>query len=256
MKIKSYKKDKNCMYEITFENKEKLKLHEDLILKYELLLKKEIKDYDIENLLKENIKYELYSKTIKFLAIKMRCKKEIQKKFKEYDVDALDYVIDRLYKEGYLNDLEYVKAYINDQINLKCVGPYKIKNELVQLGFDDDLIDLYLYSFDDSVWVLKAKKLALKIAKTNHSKSNSMLGIKITNDLMSKGFSKEIIIKVLNDISFSDDNEILIKEMNKLYNKYKNKLSDSEIKFFLINKLLSKGYNRDQIEKNFDFVIK
>lgn len=41
MNIESYKKVKNSFYEISLEGGEKLLLHEDLILKHELLIKKE-----------------------------------------------------------------------------------------------------------------------------------------------------------------------------------------------------------------------
>ena len=46
MQISKYKKLKNNIYEVTLENDEKIKLYEDVILKEELLLKKEIDDIE------------------------------------------------------------------------------------------------------------------------------------------------------------------------------------------------------------------
>ena len=49
MKIKKFTKLKNGMYNITLENFE-FKIHEDLILKYNLLLTKEVTEEDITKL--------------------------------------------------------------------------------------------------------------------------------------------------------------------------------------------------------------
>ena len=44
MKIINYKKKKTNIYEITLSNSEKISLYDDVILKYDLLLKKELND--------------------------------------------------------------------------------------------------------------------------------------------------------------------------------------------------------------------
>ena len=55
MKIKNFKKKKDGFYQITLENTLTITIHEDLILKYELLLKKEISLEDMASLEKGRI---------------------------------------------------------------------------------------------------------------------------------------------------------------------------------------------------------
>ena len=64
MKIKNFKKKKDGFYQITLENTLTITIHEDLILKYELLLKKEISLEDMASLEKENQIYMGYAKLL------------------------------------------------------------------------------------------------------------------------------------------------------------------------------------------------
>ena len=67
MKIVKFSKAKNGMYLLSLEDGNKIKIHEDLILKYELLLSKEIDEDLIEKINLENQTYEIYSVALKYL---------------------------------------------------------------------------------------------------------------------------------------------------------------------------------------------
>lgn len=256
MKIKNYKKLRNGQYEVCLENDEKVLLYEDAILDAELLRKKEVSQEELNKIISLNEKYEVYIKSVKYLNTKMRSEKEIRNKFKDYSKDALDYAICRLQKEGYLNNQIYINAYINDQINLKNIGPNKIRKELIQLGFEESEFQELVDNINEEVWLVKIRKIIDKTIKSNHSKSNSSLAIKITNDLLNKGFSSYLIADELNKIKFNDDSSLLEKEFNKLYKKYKEKYSKEELKFQLKNKLYQKGYDKEKINNLIDINFK
>ncbi len=249
MKVQSYKKLKNGQYEVYFENKEKVLLYEDAILDAEILRKKDITIEELNKIISLNEKYEVYIKSIKYLNTKMRSEKEIRTKFKDYSKEALDYAINRLKKEGYLNNKTFIQAYVNDQINLKIVGPNKIKKDLSSLGFSEQEFQEIIASVDEEIWLLKLRKLIDKIVKSNHNKSNANLAIKITNDLMNKGFPSYMISKEISTIKFKDDTLLLEKEFNKIYKKYKDKYSKEELKYQLTNKLYQKGFDKEKINK-------
>lgn len=256
MKIKNYKKLRNGQYEVCFENDAKVLLYEDAILDAELLRKKKVSEEELNKIISLNEKYEVYIKSIKYLNAKMRSEKEIRVKFKDYSNDAINYAIDRLRKEGYLNDISYIKAYINDQTNLKNIGPNKIKKELSVLGFKTEQFQTIIDEIDNEVWILKIRKLIDKYIKSNHNKSNASLVIKITNDLLNKGFQSYSISDELNKIKFNDDKELLEKEFNKLYKKYISKYPKEELKCQLINKLYQKGFDREKINNIINKIIK
>ena len=67
MKIINYKKKKTNIYEITLSNSEKISLYDDVILKYDLLLKKELNDKLKMKIYEENSYLESYYKALKYL---------------------------------------------------------------------------------------------------------------------------------------------------------------------------------------------
>lgn len=242
MKIVKIKHKKNNIYELTFENNENICLYDDIILKYELLLKKEIDNKKLTEIIKENSKIESYNIAIKYLNTKLRTKKEIVKKLKNYDNESISYVIDRLSNEGYLNDLLYIKSYINDQINLKMIGPIKILNDLKKLGFNNNDILEYLDSLSFDIWYQKINKYVRKKIDANHNLSALILKQKIIQDLISKGFKTDIINDVISNYSFVDNKDIYEREYEKLKMKLSKKYSDNELEYRLKAAMIKKGF--------------
>ena len=72
MEIVKYTKKGNGNYQITLDIGKKYNLNEDLILKYNLLYKKEIDENILQELLNENNKYDIYNKCVKYIAVRLR----------------------------------------------------------------------------------------------------------------------------------------------------------------------------------------
>lgn len=242
MKIVCYKKKKNNLYEITLSNNEKISLYDDVILKYELLLKKEIDDYLFKEICLYNEKIEGYNIALKYLNSKLRTEKEIRKKLNNYSQDTIDYIVNRLKNDGYLNDLLYIKSYINDEINLKLSGPNKILNDLKKLGFKEDDILNYLNTFDKEIWFNKINKYTLKKINSNHNLSGIILKQKLFTDLYNKGFNREDINLIIDNIEFIDNSLIKEKEYNKLKNKLSKKYSGEELEYYIKMHMYKKGF--------------
>lgn len=245
MKILCYKNKKGNIYEITLSNKEKITLYDDVILKYNLLITKEIKDNELNNILKDNDKIKAYLLAIKYIRVKLRTEDEIKKKLKDYDKDTINYVINRLNKEKYLNNDVYIKAYINDSINLKFEGPNKILYDLKKIKFKEDEINNYLLKVDNDIWINKIRKYIKKKIETNKSLSKIFLEKKIKEDLFNKGFYKEDIDNTLNEFTIEEDKSIYEKEYTKLKNKLSKKYSNEELEYRIKISLYKKGFNQN-----------
>jgi len=242
MKITNYKKKKTNLYEVTLSNNEKLLLYDDVILKYELLLKKEINEKELDEIIEFNSYLESYNKALKFIITKLRTEKEIRTKLNVFSKDAINYTITRLKKEGYLNSELYIKSYINDEVNLKLIGPSKILFNLKKLGFKDEEVLNYLNEFDNDVWLNKIHKYISKKINSNHNLSGNMLKQKIIQDLHIKGFYNNQINSIINEFEFNDNTELKEKEYNKLKNKLSKKYSGEELEYRIKIGLIKKGY--------------
>jgi len=242
MLINSYKKKKNNIYEITLSNNEVYSLYDDVILKYELLLKKEINNLELKKILDDNKLQEGYYIALKYINIKLRTEQEIRKKLIDFNSEVKNYVVDRLKKEGYINNELYIKSYINDEINFKLIGPNKIIFDLKKLGFIDDEINNYLETLDNNIWINKIDKFINKKINSNHNLSGMLLKQKIMTELTNRGFEKDTINLVIENYEFNDDDNIKEKEYNKLKNKLSRKYSGEELEYRIKIGLLKKGY--------------
>ena len=161
MQIIKYTKKGNGNYDILLDNNKKITLSEDLILKNNLLYKKEVDPYLLEELLTENIKYDIYNKCVKYISIRLRSINEIKEYMKRLNADeeTINNTIERLLKNNLLNDEVFTKAFIQDKLNFTTMGPYRIEQELKRQHIDNTIISKYLYNIDKDILITKINKL-------------------------------------------------------------------------------------------------
>lgn len=243
IKIEKFVKQKNGNYKLKLEDSNELIIHEDLILKYELLLTKSIDKEKLERLLEEQKVYDVYNIALKYIKVKIRSVKEIKNYLskKQYSEDHINSVVDLLKKQGYLNNEIYAKALIHDRIILSNDGPIKIKNELEKNGIDEELIHNYLEEYSEELEKERIQKLANKQVTLNRNRSNNMLKKKIEINLINLGYHKNLINEVLSNINI-EDKDIYQKEYQKLEKKLSRKYSGKELELKIKQKLYQKGF--------------
>lgn len=247
MKVINYKKKNANIYEVAFDNGETVKLYDDVILKYELLITKEIDMIKYNEMIIENELLEAYFIALKYINIKLRTEKEITSYLKKHDISDvnIDAAINKLKKDGYLNQEVYAKAYISDQINLTLNGPKKIENDLVKLGIDKDLILDNLLFLDSTLWLQKINKILDKRSKMN-KQGTVLFKNKMYNYLVSMGYAPEMIKGVLEKYEF-DNSKVFESEALKAWNTLSKKYKDKELIIKFKNKMYTKGFSVDEI---------
>ena len=249
MQINKFTKQKNGMYLLLLDDNKKIKVHEDLILKYDLLIKKEI-DSKLEDILfEENKTYEIYEVALSYINKKLRSSKEIKKYLerKEYSSELIENVIKLLYDQGYLNDEVYVKSFIHDRIFLSMDGPNKIRKDLSDNGISNELIEEFIVEYTDELEGERVEKIVDKQIKLNNNKGANLLKKKIQIYLLNLGYNYEIINRILNSKKLVD-NDLYMKEYDKLYKTLSKKYSGKELEYRLKNKLYQKGFSNDYYE--------
>ena len=249
MKILKYKKLKDNRYSITLDNNTEIKVYDDLIVKHNLLCQKNMDQKQVDEILKENDKLASYYKAIKYITVKMRTEIELKKYLsKSYDSKIVNETIEKIKKDGYINEKLYLESYINDRVNLSNVGPYKIINELCKLGYKEDEVNEYLDRIDYDIWKEKLIKIVGKKINSNHGYGENRLKEKIVYDVSNLGYSKKMIEEILDSINIPVDDKILEKEYQKNYSKLSRKYDGDMLYYQIRNKLLYKGFKREDIE--------
>ena len=249
MKIKKISKKKNNLYQILLSDNTSLSFYDDTIIKYSLLVNRSFDDKTLQEMLAFNNESAAYYKALSYIKAKLRTKKEIEDKLKKlgYTNNVVLNTIKRLEKQKYLNDDIYIKAYISDQVNLTLKGPKKISQELIKLGFKEEIVNTYIDKYSNDLWEEKIIKIINKKIKSNHNLSKKMLINKIKSDLINLGYNLEMINKLLNNIDYQNDEEILNKEINKAIKKYSRKYQGKELKEKLKYNLYKKGFSIEDI---------
>lgn len=247
MEIKNFKKLRGNVYEIELDDFRKFKLYDDIILKYELLIEKRLTKKKLETIINENNLLDAYYQSLKYISIKMRSEVEVREylRKKSFSVFEADYAVTRLRNDGYINEVLYVQAFINDALNLSLDGPKKISENLKRLGMNESLINEYLNKVDRKEWLNRIERVLQKKAKINKS-SEKMFKNKITADLLNLGYFYEDIKNRVDDFHI-DVSGAFLKEADKIYSKLAIKYSGTELVLRFKQKLFTKGYDADLI---------
>lgn len=248
MKINKIKKMKNGKYKLELDNKESIVTYDEVILKNNLLFNKEIDSNILNKMNNENDYYNNYNKIIKYISTKLRSKEEILKYMDKLGIESKGKMIDDLTNINLINDNVFLKAFINDKINLTNDGPFKIMKELLNHNIEEILINEELSKYDENIFKEKLSRLTLKKIKMNIKSSKYILKQKLFNEFLNLGYSKELINEVLNEVDIKDNKQIE-KEYNLLYKKLSNKYKEEELEFQIRKKLYSKGFNQESINE-------
>ncbi len=249
MVIKSIKKMSSGKYQIIFDNNVKLITYDEVLLKNNLLYKKELTTEEINEINKANGYYNVYSNITKFVTRKMRSMKEVTEYLDKYDLDIKEKenLIKTLKENGLLNDNRFIKAFISDRLYLSNDGPYKIKNDLLKHNLNEEDIDNEIANINEEDVLNKLKKL---VSKRTKGSKGSLFNIKqkVYYDMYNLGYSKDMIDSVF--IVDLDDSSSLEKDFNKFYKDIiKKEKDENKIYLKVKQKLYQKGYSLDKIEK-------
>jgi len=246
VKIEKFKKVGKAKYKVIVGDND-ITLYEDVIIKHNLLIKKNITLDQINKILEDNKYYEIYNIALSYIEIKMRNTLELQKYLekKNFDLTLIDKVIEKLKREGYLSEQKYIIAFVNDKINLSIDGPYKIKQNLLNYKIEEKSIDQYLNTIDQNVWKEKLEKIIDKRKKISNKLSNQMFKNKTKIYLYNLGYPEDLIEQCLYKVKLN--NNALEIEYNKAYKKYSKKYSTELLNYHIKNYLYRKGYTTEEI---------
>ena len=243
MKIEKFIKDKTNKYKVVIDGETHI-LYDDVIVKYQLIMKGEVTKKELDEILDFNQKMSSYYDSIKYISKKLRSEKEIREYLSKKEVSKtnIDETIERLKANNFLNEEIYLKSYINDQLNLTNNGPKKIISNLIKLGFKESDIEERLEKIPEEVWKEKLDKYISKKIRLNHNSSKNMLKMKITNDLINLGYEKENIISIINSYDIIDK-DIFKNEYEKAKRQLEKKYSGYELDRKIKERLYRKGFN-------------
>lgn len=157
--------------------------------------------------IRENITEKAAERAAAYINIKPRTAFQVRKYLREkgFDSDVIDDVVKQLAEYHYIDDMEYAMMYFRYGFE-KGRGLVRIKRELAEKGVAADVIEM---AYDELEDVPDQTDAAMQIAKNMISgielddmdyDEKRKLQAKIGRRLMSRGFSSDVVYKVINKV--------------------------------------------------------
>lgn len=129
-----------------------------------------------------------------------RCKKEIYAKLSSFELnnDDMNFIVEFLQEEGFINDKRYCRSYVKSKLNLKKWGVNKIRLSLFEKGINKEIIDNVISEIDKDSYkeellnLLKNKK----IDETDPYKRKA----KLIRYAVSKGYSLNEVMETVDKL--------------------------------------------------------
>ena len=185
-------KDKNRV-NLYLDNSYFCALNLETVVKHNLKEDMFIDENKLEEYQLESEKNFAFEKVLKLINTRYKTRKEIWAYLEEkgYLPNVIYYCINKLTEYNYINDEFYAESFISHKI--KKDGKLKIKQQLLQKGIKEDLIERILVDSESQVETIKA--MAEKYMKNKEDTKENY--VKLFRYLQGKGFEYEDIMKVL-----------------------------------------------------------
>lgn len=255
-KVMSITPDKNKTYLVAFQfdnHQVILSLTSQVIERYGLSLGQVVDREELDALKDQEQVYKAYHLALKYLTYKDYTYSKMQAKLKDkgdFDDIQIEMTMDLLVQKSLIDDSEYVKNYFQKAIRLG-IGINKIVYNLKKEGVSPVVIDEYLATYSQDLEYDKATEIVQKLYDANSTKPRYALIQNIRNKLFNKGFSQDVVERAINEFDFVFPKEhtmnLLRKEYNRVYNRYKSRYDKPILKSKIITFLVQKGYEYDDV---------
>ncbi|MFO7881408.1 MAG: RecX family transcriptional regulator [Kosmotogaceae bacterium] len=135
---------------------------------------------------------EALKKAYRYLKYRERSKYEVEKKLKNegFENEVIEQVMGKLLDKNIVNDKRFTRMYVEDSLNVKKKGPYRIEKELKNFGIEEYLITDTLKDFQNEF--LETLRSLVKNYAANKSLNEKEL-LKLKKKLYRRGFWVENI---------------------------------------------------------------
>lgn len=201
MKISRIYKENSKRVVIEFEDGNSLSVFKDIIYNFSLRKFDDIEEKLFNEIRDKQLFLEIKEKALSLLARRAHSKYELKQKLfqKKFEKEKIETVLNTLESDGYINDFEFAKLFINERIAKGKSGPIKIKSELMGKGVKREVIDEVLKIFfpseenEDAAFSIAEKKIS-QLKKRNLDER--IIKQKLYSFLLSRGFSFEVAKQV------------------------------------------------------------
>lgn len=153
-------------------------------------------DADIAALEAEDTLQKAYDRAVRFLSYRPRSISEVRQHLMHldagYSVELVEAVITRLTEQGYLNDAEFARYWVDNRQKFRPKGSHALRQELRQRGLESETIEAALANIDAEESAMQAARpRAERLAALAHADPVAFRR-KLTDFLLRRGFGYDV----------------------------------------------------------------
>lgn len=200
-------------YNIFLNEEYAFSVHEDILIKHRLAKGEGVQLQELEKIIQDEERNNAYIKAIRVIGRRPHSSSELKRKLKEsgYEPSIIEWVIEKLASQKYLNDEEFAKMWTDSRIISQKKGRNLVRQELQQKGIDKEFVKHAMDNINPEDEIAGAMKIAQTKWKQTSGETFDKKR-KTAAFLMRRGFTGAVVTKVLGQLSsgsHEEDFEIL-----------------------------------------------
>ncbi|MBI5974717.1 recombination regulator RecX [Staphylococcus canis] len=211
----------------------------------------------LDDIEKQEFQQHAINEALNYLSYRKRTRYEIEQHLqkKSYPPTVIEGAISFCEKQKLIDHEDYAESLKNTMIQTTDKGPEIYRQKLKQAGIEPQLCEQATEKYKLEQSLEDIVKVARKILKQKKGPSVKVKQ-KVEQSLLRKGYDFETIALVLEELDFSQNAEdldnLLQRDLEKVYNKYQKKYEGYELSQKTIAALLRKGYHYEDINQKLE----
>lgn len=244
-------------YNIFIDGKYAFSAGEKTLAEFVLLKGKELNDEQVEKIRQFDADAKASDLAAHFLSYEPRTIFEVLQYLKKHEIsdEAANSAVSQLNELGYLDDRQYAKLFIKNDLRVGSDGPKSLLRKLTQKGVDPEISQDKLDEIDEEDWLEVGQRVIKSMSHQVGKISQRELERKMRTKLLTHGFDSGISNVIIDAMDLKEDGnaqtEALKKQGIKAYKRFRN-LPEIERNFKIKKYLFSHGFSSGEIDAFFN----
>ncbi len=240
-------------YNIFIDNEYAFSVSERTLAERRLLKGTELSNEDIEEIKKAEADSHAIRLAMSYLSYQPRSVYEVLEYLNKHEIsqDASQAAVQNLIELNYLNDNNFARLFIKNNLRVGKDGPRTVDRKLKQKGLAADVIQEALYEIEDEEWVDAGLRVVHSLIHQAGKLSYKEIKQKALTKLRAHGFDQELSELVLDQLDLENDEdeqiEALKKQGSKAWRRYR-KDEDFKRKQKVKRYLFQHGFSSGEID--------
>lgn len=240
-------------YNIFLDGKYAFSAGEKTVAEFVLLKGKELDDEQVEKIRQFDAAAKASDLAAHFLSYEPRTIFEVLQYLKKHEIsdEAANSAVNQLNELGYLDDRQYAKLFIKNDLRVGSDGPKSLLRKLTQKGVDPEISQTELDEVMDEDWIEVGQRVIKSMIHQAGKLAQRELKRKMKTKLLMHGFDGGISSEIIASLDLEDDEDLqmqaLKKQGIKAYKRFR-RYDESECKFRMKKYLFSHGFSTSEID--------